>query len=538
MIKLQHALLCAGLLTTHSVCIANPADAAKEQEPSVLNSAGFTVASWNAEHLATQPSSGCRPRTSQEIEAMKVYATSIDADVIGLQEVDSVQAVSQLFPADKWQVVLSNRASNEPFECRGNGNESTQQKVAFAVRKGLDIQAVNSLAEFGLDSTGLRYGLEIVVDTPLGRTSIVNLHMKSGCFVDDYSQSDTEACKTYARQAVLLNQKVSSLASSNLPYIVMGDMNHRLSAPYNRMTRELTASAGQNGNGMAFPTSEILGCHARYPAPIDHIMFGNIEGNTELRATSHLYEDMAPDAMLSDHCAVSVDVTVNSLPLSRSVVWTTQSAEYRNLTKRLYADAETSLENKVGPSTVIVMDVDETVLDNSEYQAQLNRIGGNYSSDSWAAWVRSESATLVPGVDSFIRKALDKGAKLALITNRPRDLDVYTWRNLVAMGLPVSTANTCLMGRSAEDKSAMDGTNIINDKDLRRLQISEGRASCYVPGDERANLFSPLKIVMQVGDNVEDFIHVRQHDENLDDVLERHQGEYILLPNAMYGSWL
>ena len=131
---------------------------------------------------------------------------------------------------------------------------------------------------------------------------------------------------------------------------------------------------------------------------------------------------------------------------------------------------------------------------------------------------------------------LAKGGKLAIVTNRNNALDAYTWRNLQAQGLPVTKDNTCLMGRLAEDKSAINGTTIINDKDRRRQLVSSGQAQCFGVTDN-SDWANPHEIVMEVGDNIEDFTGITQEEAEIETLAPQFPARLILLPNPMYGSW-
>jgi 5'-nucleotidase (lipoprotein e(P4) family) len=183
------------------------------------------------------------------------------------------------------------------------------------------------------------------------------------------------------------------------------------------------------------------------------------------------------------------------------------------------------------------MDIDETVLDNSQYQVMLDRTGQSYSPDSWAEWVASEQAALVPGVSAFIETVFDLGGRVGFITNRNRDQDHHTWQNLTALGLPITTDNTCLLGRSSADVSSVDGGAIVNDKDLRRQQLQQGSAPCFQAENTRHNAFPASEIIMQIGDNIEDFAGMTQESASIEALLPANRTQFILLPNPMYGSW-
>ena len=274
---------------------------ASEQRSHEINA--FKVATWNMEHFAYPINTGCRPRTSDEIAAIKAYIAGLDASVIALQEVASKEALRLVFPERDWALVLSARADSPAYECRESGLTSTQQKVAFAIKKGVSILQVQQNAQLGLQKTGLRFGLVVTVETPLGPTDILNVHLKSGCFVDNYVTSDESACHTLAQQVPVLETWLAAHQASGFPYIVLGDFNHRLASENNYLASRFASDK----YGIDIATQALRGCHPRYPEPIDHILLGGMQ--SALIAPSarvYKYENMHEEAMLSDHCAVSV----------------------------------------------------------------------------------------------------------------------------------------------------------------------------------------------------------------------------------------
>lgn len=533
---------CLAFVTACSEGNSKPTDSHSAM-PSVTTKADpleLTVATWNAEHLAFPIDEGCKPRTQEENAKLQRYVQSLNADIVALQEVASVKAVESIFPKSEWHILMSKRADSKVYDCRESQAKSTQQKVAFAIRhkvKVIDSQSIGALA---LNSAGLRHGLEITVESLVGPLTLLNVHMKSGCFVDNYSRSDSKACEIFAQQAPVLDKWVEKKEQEGMPYLILGDFNHRLSAPYNHLTRQLSTNSDDSASSLVNLGKDIIGCHPYYPAPIDHIFAGNLpKQSITTTVNMHTFKDMAPKAMLSDHCALSVQLAKTIYPLSAAVKWHTQSKEYGYLTSSIYQRAIDILNDKTLPKTswVVVMDVDETVLDNSQYQVIVETDGVGYTPKTWDEWVASEKAILVPGVDDFIKTVFQRGGKIALVTNRKREQDKHTWNNLKRVGLPVTTNNTCLIGRNNNDKSAVDGQNIINDKDLRRQQLEDGSASCYVPSSHREILFPAQQIIMQVGDNIEDFSGITQEDANIKKLLPSAKTELILLPNSIYGSW-
>ena len=543
------ALLSATALSL-AACVSNdmPIQAVHSSVPLSANSTAnktneLRVATWNVEHLAYPIDTGCKPRSQKDLDAMRAYINQVDANIYALQEVASKQAVNMLFPDEHWQIFMSSREDSKTYTCRGSERASTQQKVAYAVRKALVVNDVQSLSAFSLNNPGLRNGLQINVQTELGDVSLLNLHMKSGCFVDNYSRSDTQACKVFSEQAPILDQWIEDQEQQNTPYIVLGDFNHRLSAPYNHLTQKLFSNSDGSASSLRNPTADLIGCHPYYPAPIDLVFVGGI-ANTAIsyKTQVNTFNNMQVDDMLSDHCAVSLNISMTRKPLSNAVKWQTSSKEYQFLTHAIYRQASKTLKTLSLPKEnwVVVMDVDETILDNSPYQILLDESGLSYTPESWAKWVKREQADLVPGSNGFVKTVLDMGAKLVLITNREKSLDAHTWRNLQASGLPINLENTCLIGRSQPDKTAIDGLNIINDKDLRRQQIQDGQANCYNANEKEQALGgwdNSHQIIMEVGDNIEDFSGVTQEDADLAQRIQKWPNRLILLPNPMYGSW-
>jgi 5'-nucleotidase (lipoprotein e(P4) family) len=535
---------CQANMSTKLPLKTNESDV-KAQQANKQEVSSLKIASWNAEHLAYPISTGCKPRTTAEIASMQAYVNEIDADIVALQELGSESAARLLFPETEWNIVMSARADSESYVCRGNGYQSTQQKVAFVYKKSVRLSQVTQVSELSLGNPGLRFGLMITIDTANGPVDLLNLHLKSGCFVDDFQRSDSPACEVFAKQAAILDAWVEQKEASLRQFVILGDFNHRISAPYNRLTQNLRSNSEQMDSSLQIATEKLIGCHPRYPAPIDHIIVGGMNANVSIKnAKFHLFEGADETSMLSDHCAVSIELESKPssllFDLSSAVKWQTQSKEYQYITRAIYQEASAKLLRQVKPTMpfVVVMDIDETILDNSPYQAMLDSSKQTYSTKTWNAWVQSEQAKLVPGSDKFIETVIAHGGKLALITNREKSLDGHTWANLLSVNLPISQENSCLIGRMAEDTQSIDGKYIVNDKDLRRQQIINGDADCYAPtGKKLTQWQQPHKILMQVGDNIQDIQGVDQQTINIQELLKLFGDTVILLPNPMYGSW-
>lgn len=507
----------------------------------------YRFVTWNIEHLAENNGEGCVARNDEDYAKLRSFASTMDADVVALQEVESVKAVARVFPESEWDIVLSSRPDSETYECWGNGRPSTQQKVAIVIRKGIEFETLEDFSELAIGNPGLRYGVVIRLTGIPEPIDVLAIHLKSGCFVNDYSASDRDACETFERQVPVLDKWVEEKVKEEIPFVILGDFNHRITTPDNRFWEDLE---DMDGNQISIRNNmeNVRGCHPRYPDPIDHILTGPksskyyIEGSKKVYYFGMTPETITEDDMLSDHCPIAVDLKLApSFPVSSAVLWTQNSAEYHLITSFLYQEAEKNIESFSSEDEpwVVIMDVDETLLDNSEYNRRRDQSGLGYTSESWADWVKEEAAKEVPGAKQFVTKVLENGGQIALITNRNRALDQYTWNNLKALGFTFTRNKTCILGRTEEDTHSIDGKEFINDKDLRRSQISNGKATeCWEEHPSAESTWNrKLSIVMQVGDNIKDIAGTTQENIDISEFLKRQGKDILILPNAMYGSW-
>ena len=129
-----------------------------------------------------------------------------------------------------------------------------------------------------------------------------------------------------------------------------------------------------------------------------------------------------------------------------SAVWVQTAAEYRAAAIQAFATAENALDRELSrthdsaaveqsgdysslPPAVIV-DIDDTVLDNSPFEARLIESGGAYTSEGWNQWVREASAAPVPGAVEFAKHAAASGVTVFYISNRDASVEGPTRANL------------------------------------------------------------------------------------------------------------
>lgn len=282
--------------------------------PSVVASdiANLKLVSWNIEHLADEVGKGCKPRSQADYQALASYAATLNADIVALQEVQSEKALKRVFPESQWQYVVSSRADNEAYECRGHdGLFSTPQRTAFVVKKGINFTAQDDFKALALDNPGLRYGTSISLNN--GQLELLNVHMKSGCFVSDYRKDTKKACTTYQQQGPILEKWVNQRVENKQAFVVLGDFNHRLVDQNNRFWQELSKEDGERI--LLSSMQNLKSCHPKYKAPIDHIITGPIstqwivDGSQKVDAFGKQGELDYKD-MLSDHCPISLTLSI------------------------------------------------------------------------------------------------------------------------------------------------------------------------------------------------------------------------------------
>jgi len=170
----------------------------------------------------------------------------------------------------------------------------------------------------------------------------------------------------------------------------------------------------------------------------------------------------------------------------------------------------------------VVLDIDETVLDNSPYAARLVRESREYDEASWQAWCREESARALPGAVAFTQFAVRHGVAVIYISNRASVLDEATLANLRKAGLPVGGPQAFL-GLDTPTPGC--------------TQAAKSGKSC-----RRQLVASRYRVLMQVGDQLGDFVDPAVntpagHRAAVAPYLDWIGSRWFVLPNPTYGAW-
>lgn len=206
-----------------------------------------------------------------------------------------------------------------------------------------------------------------------------------------------------------------------------------------------------------------------------------------------------------------------------AILWTQTSGEARALAyqafnlARIMLDRDLQVNRRNRMRRAIVVDADETVLDNSRYQATLQKNRKNYDARTWTDWVKRVEAEAIPGAVEFLRYAASRGVRVFYITNRNLEEKAATAANLKKLGFPDVSNQTLLVRTDAKTSS----------KEARRKGVG-----------------AKFRIVLLMGDNLNDFAEIFEQSKTVEGRLaavERNKSQFgkrfIVLPNAMYGDW-
>ena len=234
-----------------------------------------------------------------------------------------------------------------------------------------------------------------------------------------------------------------------------------------------------------------------------------------------------------------VAATVAANDNLNAVAWVQTSVEYRAISEQTYRAAAEQLDRALkekhwdalvpdergnaatGLKPAVVLDVDETVLDNSPYQARLIRDEAEYDEVTWDQWVAEKKAKPLPGVVDFAKAANAKGVTLVYISNRAVHLKEATLANLRAVGLPVADDSVFLGLGTVVEGCEQHGS----EKNCRRKLAGQ-----------------KYRVLMQFGDQIGDFVQVVSNtregrDQLYDEYNDWFGQRWWMLPNPTYGSW-
>ena len=198
--------------------------------------------------------------------------------------------------------------------------------------------------------------------------------------------------------------------------------------------------------------------------------------------------------------------------LPNDIRWVTNASEYKILCEQTYKNSWQNLSGLLKQATsqsAIIMDLDETVLDNSNYQVGLVKKNESYNPESWSIWVNLEEADLVPGAKVFIDSVRTTQTRIIFLSNR-------------------------MAYNQSPTISNMKQLNIYQEEDIFLLRIDKAdkkhiRRAEVINGTGRIQDVGPMNVLAYFGDARHDF-------PDPDDYYTFGQNMFMF-PNPMYGKW-
>ena len=217
-----------------------------------------------------------------------------------------------------------------------------------------------------------------------------------------------------------------------------------------------------------------------------------------------------------------------------SVLYAQSSAEYEASNIQTYVNAKSALDRALNDLSwtaaieqkknfknkppAVILDIDETVLNNIPFQAR-SIINGQSYPVGWLEWMLEESSDAVAGVSEFLEYAQSKGVKIFYVTNRIAVAEDATRNNIKKLGLPLDTDRDVLLMK--------DENGWTSDKVSRRELIAKD-----------------YRILLLIGDQLGDFLPLDETTleldsrKNLADTYKHMWGsKWFMITNPMYGRW-
>lgn len=218
-----------------------------------------------------------------------------------------------------------------------------------------------------------------------------------------------------------------------------------------------------------------------------------------------------------------------------AVLWTQRSVEYKANALTVFALARIRLDEALADKSwtaapaeqtgnyqalppAVILDIDETLLDNSKYQVWMMKSEQSFSTKTWNEFCAAQISTAIPGALEFVKYADSKGVKIFYITNRAAETEKDTRENMQKLGFPLGgNVDTFLM---QNEKPEWGGA-----KSTRRAVVTKD-----------------YRVLLNIGDNFGDFDD--RYRSNETDRLKAYEADmpywgkqWLMLANPTYGSF-
>jgi len=290
----------------------------------------ITLATWNLEWMMTPETfdslasacvgSGRRVRggersipcdlvpkarwSDDDLRRIRVFAATLPADVIALQEIDGQKAAEKIFPDREFCFTKRRHVQN----------------VGFAIRRGIQFRCNRDVRALGLPENDVRWGADVTINPGTPREiRLLAVHLKASCNRDPLT-ADRPDCRTLQRQVPVLEDWIDRRARAGDAFAVLGDLNRR----FDRERKEPRDAKGAivalwpeiddgepEGADLVNPGLEhgAVGCGNGHGArmPIDYLILGR-RLSQRMVAGSYRVWDYPEGPRWPDHCVISIEL--------------------------------------------------------------------------------------------------------------------------------------------------------------------------------------------------------------------------------------
>lgn len=214
-----------------------------------------------------------------------------------------------------------------------------------------------------------------------------------------------------------------------------------------------------------------------------------------------------------------------------AILWVRTAAEYKAAALQAFRVARSRLDEALATPDwtsaleqqkescadlppAVILDVDQTLLDNSPFEASCVLADTSFEVETWKRWAQQAEAHPIPGALEFCQYAAERSVTVFYVTNRSGALLEAMRQNLARFGFPLDARRETVLARG---KTA--------DKSARRRSIA-----------------TEYRVLLLVGDNLGDFAsNMKMSPEARNRLATKYSSywgrQWIILPNPMYGEW-
>lgn len=280
---------------------------------------------------------------------------------------------------------------------------------------------------------------------------------------------------------------------------------------------------------------------------------------------------LAGAALLALTCVPALADAPKEEKIPLAELWTQTSAEYRGLCYQAYNTASLQFDNWApllvkradgkaylpgsNKPVAIILDLDETVINNSGYQAYLYRTGSTFNPKIWDAWVQYQAQNKaagpsLPGAVDFLAKAEAMGVTPIFISNRAAGYEKETIQVLRNCGINTENIDERLLLRKDGDALTQQDKEYLTEAGLNE---NEKASTAVFKGEghkEGRRLYIQTKydVLAYFGDvygDFEPFVALadsglqkfQQRNASADANRDKFGRSWFIMPNPMYGYW-